>query len=106
MLCRPLPIADRSLVSGWCESHGVLAAKDTTMVITLQPDLEAALTEVANRQGVAPEVLALEALRERFLGTAGPFQAHDEWERRLLGLAKDCGVSLPNSAFRSEALYE
>jgi len=76
------------------------------MVITLEPELEAALTEVASRQGVAPEVLALNALRERFLGSAGPFRPNDEWERRLLGLAKDCGVSLPDSAFRRETLYE
>jgi hypothetical protein len=76
------------------------------MVITLGPELEAALTDAASRRGVAPEVLALDALRERFLGGAGPLQPQDEWERRLLGLAKDCRISLPDSAFRREALYE
>lgn len=76
------------------------------MVITLDPELEAALNEVANRQGVAPEALALNVLRERFLGTSSPVQPQDEWERQLLGLAKDCGVSLPDSAVRREALYE
>jgi hypothetical protein len=76
------------------------------MVITLGPELEAALTEAANRRGVAPEVLALDTLRERFLGSAARLQPQDEWERHLLGLAKDCGVSLPNSAFRRETLYE
>lgn len=30
----------------------------------------------------------------------------DEWELRLLGIAKDCGVSLPDSAVSSEGLYE
>ena len=82
-----------------------VAAKEMTMVITLQPDLEAALTELASRKGVAPEVLA-----QRLAG-AVPGQCRDvpaarQWERRLLGLAKDCGVSLPNSAFRRETLYE
>lgn len=74
------------------------------MVITLSPELEAALNEAASRRGVAPEVLALDALRERFLGTIP--QPRDEWERRLLALAKDCGVSLPDSAVSSEGIYE
>ena len=50
------------------------------MVITLDPELEAALNEQARRQGVAPEVLALNALRERFLAAAR-LQPRDEWER-------------------------
>ena len=76
------------------------------MVIKLGPELEAALTKAANRRGVALEVLALDALRERFMGSAGPLQPQDEWERQLLGLAKDCGVSLPDSAFQRELQYE
>lgn len=76
------------------------------MVITLGPDLEAALTEAASRRGVALEVLALSALRERFLGGTDSLQPQDEWERQLLGLAKDCGVSLPDSAFQRELQYE
>jgi hypothetical protein len=75
------------------------------MVITLEPELEAALSEVARRKGVAPEVLVVSALRERFL-TPTPPQPRDEWERRLLGLAKDCGVSLPDQAVSREVLYE
>lgn len=37
------------------------------MVIILDPELEAAINESAGRQGVAAEVLAVNALRERFL---------------------------------------
>jgi hypothetical protein len=74
------------------------------MVITLGPELEAALSEQANRQGITPEALALKALRERFVGTQ--IQPRDEWERRLLGAASDCGVSLSNEAVSSEGLYE
>ena len=48
------------------------------MVITLHPELEAALKEQARRQGVAPEALALDALRERFLAAAPP-EPRDEW---------------------------
>jgi predicted transcriptional regulator len=75
------------------------------MVITLGPELEAALNELARRQGVAPEVLALNALRERFLAAAA-LQPRDEWERGLLGAARECGVSLPDSAVSSEGLYD
>lgn len=35
-----------------------------------------------------------------------PVQPQDEWERALLGVAKDCGVSLPDAAVSSEGLYE
>jgi len=76
------------------------------MVISLGPKLEAALNELASRRGIAPEELALDALRERFLDTVSLLQPQDEWERRLRSLAKDCGVSLPDSAVSSEGLYE
>ena len=76
------------------------------MVITVGPDLEAALNELASKKGVAPEVLALNALRERFLAPVQPIQPRDDWERRLLGLAIDCGIVLPDSALSREALYD
>jgi hypothetical protein len=78
----------------------------TPMVITLGPDLEAALGKVAHTQGVAPETLALDALRERFLAAPVRLQPRDEWERGLLNAARDCGVSLPDSALSSEGLYD
>lgn len=76
----------------------------TEMVITVGRELEAALSKAANHQGVAPEVLALNVLHERFLSTAATLQPRDEWERGLLEAARDCGVSLPNSALSSEGL--
>jgi hypothetical protein len=75
------------------------------MVINLPPQLEAAISEEARRRGVAPEILALEALRERFLPAAA-LQPRDEWERGLLEAATDCGVSLSNEALSSEGLYD
>lgn len=72
------------------------------MVITLSPELEAVLGERARRRGIAPEVLAMEVLRERFL----PIEPRDEWERQLLGMALDCGVSLPDEALSREQLYD
>jgi hypothetical protein len=76
------------------------------MVITLGPDLEAALNDAARKQGIAPEDLALSALRERFLAPALQLQPRDEWERRLLEAATDCGVALSHEAVSSEGLYE
>jgi hypothetical protein len=76
------------------------------MVIMLGPDLEKALTEAARRQGVAPELLAVRALQDRFLGPAPLDEPRDEWEQRLRRVATDCGVSLSDFALSSEGLYE
>ncbi len=74
-------------------------------MITLDPELEAAISQLAHRQGVAAEVLAVNALRERFLAAA-PLKPRDEWERGLLATARDCGVSLSDPALSSEGLYD
>lgn len=37
---------------------------------------------------------------------AGSAELQDKWEQRVVALAKDCGVSLPDSAVASEGLYE
>lgn len=76
------------------------------MVITLSSELETVLIETARRQGLAPEAIALNALRERFLGLAASLQPQDEWERGLLEAARDCGVSLSDAALSSEGLYD
>ena len=76
------------------------------MVLTLGADLEKTLIEIARRQGVAPEELALKVLRDRFLGAASLDEPRDEWEARLRRIATDCGVSLSDSALSSEGLYE
>lgn len=76
------------------------------MVITLGPDLESVLNDLAHKQSVAPEVLALNALRERFLAPALRIQPRDEWERGLLELATDCGVSLSDAALSREEMYD
>ena len=76
------------------------------MVISLEPELESALKELAHKQGVAPEVLAVQVLREHFFTPASRIQPRDEWERRLLSAATDCGVALSHEAVSSEGLYE
>jgi hypothetical protein len=75
------------------------------MVLTLPPQLESALTEQARKRGVAPEDLAVDVLSRHLLPPA-PITPLDEWERRLLSIASDCGVSLSNEALSREALYD
>ena len=79
---------------------------ESAMVITLTPDLETALKEQAQRQGISPEVLALATLRERLLPKTALPTPRDEWERLLLSIGSDCGVALPHSALSSDELYD
>jgi hypothetical protein len=76
------------------------------VVITLEPELEDAVNQAARCRGIAPELLVLDALRQRFLHSAAPAVPHDEWELRLLGIARECGVSLSDSALSRQSLYE
>ena len=57
------------------------------MTITLGPELEAALSEAARREGVSPDALVLSALRECFLSPAPAMLSPDEWRRRILQTA-------------------
>jgi hypothetical protein len=41
-----------------------------------------------------------------FSPASGPLEPRDEWERRLLGMATDCGVSLTNEQLSREEMYE
>jgi len=94
-------------VSEWLLLNGNYVEESKAMVINLNAELEAALTELAQRRGMAPELLAIEALRDRFLPKhPKPVEPRDEWERRLFEAATDCGVSLSNEAVSSEGLYD
>jgi hypothetical protein len=75
------------------------------MVIYISAQLEAALNEEAQKQGTDGETLAHRVLSERFIRKP-PFEPQDEWERRLLEIGTDCGVSLSNEALSSEGIYE
>lgn len=76
------------------------------MVLTLDPDLEAAMNKAAHQRGATPEELALTVLRAQFLGTGSSLQPRDEWEKGLLAAARECGVTLPDGALNSEGLYD
>lgn len=76
------------------------------MVITPEPQLEAALAAAARQRGISTEELALEALRQKFLPRPLPFEPRDEWERGLLEAATDCGVPLPGTTYGSDEIYD
>jgi predicted DNA-binding antitoxin AbrB/MazE fold protein len=53
-----------------------------------------------------PDKARVQLLIEPHNTPASHPQAKDEWEKSLFGLGKQCGVSLPNAALSSDALYE
>jgi len=78
------------------------------MNITLTPDIEKALIEHALREGTIPEVLALHALRERFVYAATTEPAAEEQETLADFLADHLGVlssseHIPGGARMSES---
>ena len=75
------------------------------MTLTLDQTLEAALQLYAKAHSISPEDLALNILREKFPPRSLLQDPRDDWERNLMSIGKDCGVSLPHSAFSSEGLY-
>ena len=68
------------------------------MVITLTPEVEAALNEMARRQGVAPEALALKTLRDCLISQIKKPEPLDEWERMIVEVGTNCGVSNNNGS--------
>lgn len=62
------------------------------MKLTLTPDIEHALTEYARRQGTTPEILALDALRERFVNSVNTEVPAEEQENLADFLADHLGV--------------
>ncbi len=79
-----------------------------TMTITLSPEMQATLERESRQQGTTPESLVMAALCEKFaLPLIAPqTQAQDDWEKLVLGIGTDCGVSLSHEALSSEGVYE
>lgn len=75
------------------------------MVIAIDAKLEVALKAHAESAGIPPEELALKLLRER-LAPKKLIEPRDDWERELLAIGRDCGVSLSNEAASSEGYYD
>ncbi len=76
------------------------------MNISLTPDMEAAVNEQARQLGTSPETVVMNLLREKFGKPVMVFEPRDEWERRLLEIGTDCGVSPPHEALSSDGLYD
>lgn len=75
------------------------------MEISLTAELEAALKESAACRGLSPSDLEPQTLNERFLHRSKSDVPRDPWERSVLALAKDCGVSLPHGVLSSNGLH-
>jgi hypothetical protein len=78
------------------------------ITVSLAPDLEQAALAEAKRRGIPVQELTAEALRALLIARTSPPAAmsHGEWKRKLARLGVDCGVSLPDAALTSEALYD
>lgn len=94
------------LSSGGIIPEDAESGREVPMVIMVTPDLESALSDQARKRGIAPEALAVQTLRDRFLHPASHEQTQGDWENRLRSAATDCGVSLSDEAVSSEGLYE
>jgi hypothetical protein len=75
------------------------------MTITLDSQLEAALEEQAQQQGISAEHLAVTLLKKH-LNVVTILEPRDEWEQTLLAAARPWGVSLSDEALSSEGLYD
>ena len=75
------------------------------MVIAINRELEDALRQQAEEQGISPEDLAVSVLQSRFISKPGN-DPRDDWELRLQALTVDCGVSLSDEAVSSEGIYD
>ena len=76
------------------------------MTITLGPDLESALNDLAHKQGVTPEVLAVNALRERFLAPRSSAATARRVGSALAQRSDRLRVVSSHEAVSSEGLYE
>jgi len=76
------------------------------MMITIGPELQAALAAAAARHGTDPETLAVETLRGTFVPMMPQPMTDEEWIKGLRGAAIDCGVSLSDEDVSREAMYD
>ena len=77
------------------------------MPITLDAELEAALSAAAERRGISIQELARSALRERFV-PSGPLrlEPQDDWEQKLMRLGLPIGANLSDEALSREGIYD
>jgi predicted transcriptional regulator len=76
------------------------------MSITLDAELEAKLNDLARLQGKTPDQIVSDTLRAQWSLPPASISPRDEWESKLLSIAKDCGVSPSNEDLSRENLYD
>ncbi len=74
------------------------------MTLNLPEHLRTALQAWADIRLTTPEEVAVSILT-RFVAPPPPPPTND-WERKLLSIATECGGTLPREALSSEGLYE
>jgi hypothetical protein len=76
------------------------------MTIDLDPQLEMALRQTANQQGISAEQLVREWLHDRIVFSASlTSRSLHDWQELLKLAASDCGVALTDEALRREEIY-
>lgn len=80
------------------------------MTVQLTPDLEAAVTDEAQRLGTTPELVVQRALQDHLRGRVSSPKpdsaAAQEKMKRILAVARDFGISHSNEALSSQGLYD
>ena len=76
------------------------------MTIKIGPEQRTMLTTLARELGKTSGELALELLTQRIKAKYSLREPQDDWERQLLALGRDCGVSLSNEALSREEIYD
>ncbi len=78
------------------------------MTITLTDDVAVLVAEQAARRQTTPDDVVADVLRGQLAHLRPPTLPvpQNEWEARLLRLARPCGVSLSDEAVSSEGLYD
>jgi hypothetical protein len=79
------------------------------MTITIPPELAKRFEELARLRGTTPEAEAVEAMMvtaSTLSQLAKPKLSYEEILAKYQAIAKPSGVSLPDSAFTSDELYD
>ena len=83
------------------------------VTITLPPELERTITELAQRKGTTPELLTLDALHREFLSLSPPLPATEQTKEKTLADflgdfigCLDSGEFVPGGARMSENIGE
>jgi hypothetical protein len=98
-------MSEEQAIRIWSTMRSESFRLESMMTVTVPPHLVSTFVEQARRQGVDPDALAADIFLRHLHPTKQPVPT-DDWERGLLAVARNCGVSLPDSAVSSVGIYE